>query len=56
METINNNNYLVQVIDKETEEVIHEVQCKSYRGAERVQDGIEINLDQENYYTKLIML
>lgn len=47
----NNNRYIIQVVSKETEEIIHELHCKSYRGADRVQDGIEINLDHENYYT-----
>ena len=48
--------YLIQVISKQTNQVVHEIPCKSYIGADRVQDGVELNMDHELYYTKLVTL
>lgn len=48
--------YLIQVISKQTNQVVHEIPCKSYIGADRVQDGVELNMNHELYYTKLVTL
>jgi uncharacterized FlaG/YvyC family protein len=48
--------YLIQVISKQSNQVIHEIPCKSYIGADRVQDGVELNMNHELYYTKLVTL
>jgi len=38
----------------ETDEIVKEINCSSERQAEKVDDGININLDHEKYYTEII--
>lgn len=46
--------WYVEVFEIETEEVIKRVECSSERKAERVEDGILINLNWEDYDTRII--
>ena len=43
----------VNIIEMNTEEVIKKLSCRSMREAIRVERGVNINLDHENYYTSI---
>lgn len=43
--------YIVKVIKFENNEVVKEIPCSSERQADRVDDGLNINLDHEKFYT-----
>lgn len=45
--------YIVQIIEHRTEKVIKEIECPTERKAEKIDDGVNINLNHENYYTKI---
>jgi len=44
----------VEIRNIDTEEIINIIDCKSERSAERVEDGININLNHANYYTEKV--
>lgn len=46
--------WYVEVIESLTGEVIERIECKSERSAEKVEDGIQINLDWDNYETRVV--
>ena len=43
--------HIVKVINAETGEVVKEVECESERQAERMDDGLNINLNHQQFYT-----
>lgn len=45
--------WVVYVLDDATGGVVHRVLCSSERAAERVEDGININLNHERYSTRV---
>lgn len=44
----------VEVVSRETEQVVHVVQIPNGASAERVDRGVNINLDHERYFTRLV--
>ena len=47
--------YYVEVVKYETDEVVKRIPCgASERSADRVDRGVNINLDSENYYTRVV--
>ena len=44
--------YLVEVVSYETGEVVKSIVCTSERGADRIERGLNINLNHEKYYTR----
>jgi len=47
--------YLVQVVERSTRKISYEVKCKSFEGADKIQDGLENNINHEKYYTRLVL-
>jgi len=47
------NYYLIEVINIETEEIVHKIPCPTRPRAERVEQGVLINMDLGKYYTKI---
>ena len=45
--------YVVDVIHSETGEVVHTVEVGPARKAERVEDGMNINLDHDKFHTRI---
>lgn len=43
--------YIVKVINCETGEVVKEIECPNERSADRVDGGLNINLNHEQFYT-----
>jgi len=43
--------WVVKVISRETDEVVKEVQVETERAAHRVENGLNINLNHERFYT-----
>lgn len=46
--------WYVEIIESLTGEVVDRIACKSERQADKVEDGICINLDWENYETRVV--
>lgn len=46
--------WYVEVIESLSGEVVERIECSSERKAEKVEDGININLDWENYETRVV--
>jgi len=46
-------NYSVNIIETETGEVVETIEVGSYRKAERVERGVNINLDHDNFHTEI---
>lgn len=46
--------WYVEVFNIETEEVVKSVECSSEKKAERVEDGIRINLNWDEYETRIV--
>jgi len=46
--------YYVQVISYETDEIVKELGPMSERKADRVDNGLNINLNHERYYTWIV--
>ena len=45
--------YQVEVIDYTTGKCIKTIPCESERAADRVDRGVQINLNHERYYTRI---
>ena len=45
--------YRVEVVDETTGDVVKAIPCTSQRQAERVEGGININLNHERYFTRI---
>ena len=46
--------WYVEIIESLTGEVVERIQCCSERNAEKVEDGVSINLDWDNYETRIV--
>ena len=46
--------FFVEVVDDKTGEVVKRVGPVTERKADRVEDGMMINLDHENYFTRIV--
>lgn len=46
--------WYVEIIESLTCEVVERIECSSERNAEKVEDGVSINLDWENYETRIV--
>lgn len=47
--------YVVQIVEHETEKVVKEFPPKaSERDADRLERGVNINLDERHYYTRVV--
>ena len=46
--------YKVQVVDANTNEVVKEFEAANLRTAEQVDDGLNINLNHMQYFTKIV--
>jgi hypothetical protein len=46
--------YFVEVVSYKTGEVVHRIECDSERAADRVDSGVNINLNHEQYYTRTV--
>lgn len=51
---MSNAKFVVQVVRDEDQKVVKEIECSSERQAEKIERGVQINLDHANYFT-LIM-
>lgn len=45
--------FVVQVIAREEGNVVKEIKCMSEKQAERVEEGININLNHEKFFTQI---
>lgn len=45
--------YEVQIIDADTDKVIDAIPAKTEHSAERIERGVNINLNHEKYYTQI---
>ena len=43
----------VEVVEYKTDKVVKSIEVSSKRKAEKVMDGLDINLDHDKYYTRL---
>ena len=46
--------YIVEVVRFENEEVVKRIECDTERKADRVDDGLNINLNHEDFYTRIV--
>lgn len=46
--------FYVEVVAREGDEVVERLGPASERRAERIEDGLNINLNHEDYYTRLV--
>ena len=46
--------YFVEIVERETEEVVKRMGPMPMRRAERVRRGADINLDHDNFFTRII--
>jgi hypothetical protein len=46
------NKWRIEVCEHGTDTVIHTVECRSEKSAERAEDGMQHNLNHEKYYTR----
>ena len=49
-----NNMYKVRLISYEYDEVVTEIEVDSFAKAEKVEDGININLNHDRFYTDIV--
>ena len=45
---------IVQVIEYATSEVVKEIPCENERSAERVERGVNINLNHDQFFTQKV--
>jgi hypothetical protein len=43
----------VQIIEKKTKKVIHQIECHNERRAVKVERGVHINMNHEDYTTEI---
>jgi hypothetical protein len=46
--------WVVQVVEHDTDRVERSIDCESHHKAERVEDGLNINLNHARYYTRIV--
>ena len=45
--------YIIEIIEYVTETVVKRMETTSERKAERIEDGVNINLNHEDFYTQI---
>ena len=48
------SNWIVQIVELETDDVVKEIDCGDERRAERVERGVRINLNHDRFFTKVV--
>lgn len=46
--------WFVEVLDYDTNAVIERISCKSETGAQRTDDGVNINLNHDKFFTRVV--
>jgi hypothetical protein len=46
--------WFVEIVEYGTNAVIERIDCKSENGAERTDDGVNINLNHEKFFTRVV--
>lgn len=46
--------YIVEVVRFENQEVVKRIECESARRADCVDDGLNINLNHEDFFTRIV--
>ena len=46
--------YYIEVVEYESGEVVSRMEASSEREAEKIDRGVNINLNHENYYTRIM--
>jgi hypothetical protein len=46
--------FAVEVLSQVDDQVVRSVPCATERAAERVERGIQINLNHDDYYTRIV--
>ena len=46
--------YLIEVIDYQTNEVVKTMETTSQRQADRIEDGLNINLNHDAFFTRTV--
>ena len=46
--------YKIQVVDTETDEIVKTLEAHNLRTAERVDDGLNINLNHMKFFTRIV--
>lgn len=47
-------NFYVEIVDDETEEVVKRMGPHTERTADRIEDGVNINLNHERFFTRIV--
>ena len=50
----NNMKYLIEIVETETGEVVETMEATSERTAEKIERGVNINLNHEDYHTRIV--
>lgn len=48
------DNWVVQIVESETGNVVKEIECGDERRAERIERGVMINLNHDQFHTQLV--
>ena len=46
--------YKIQVVDAETDEIVKTLEAHNLRTAERIDDGLNINLNHMKFFTRIV--
>lgn len=46
--------YLIEIVETETDEVVETMEATSERTAEKIERGVNINLNHEDYHTRIV--
>ena len=46
--------YYVEIVEFGTKEIVKRIECKSERQADKVDNGANINLNHDKYYTRIV--
>lgn len=46
--------FFVEIVDRQTDEVVSRMGPMPERKAERVEDGVSINLNRDRFYTRIV--
>lgn len=46
--------WIVEIVEYDTGRIERAIDCESARRAERVDDGVNINLNHDRYYTRIV--
>ena len=46
--------FCIEVVDETTNSVVKAIDCASQRQADRIESGLNINLNHERYFTRIV--